>query len=81
MENIVLEIIELAYLALTKQYGSRLLILNKIDILLKVLQVNLRIASKTKCLTDGGFAELSARTVEIGRIIGGWIVKTKAAKK
>ena len=81
IENIVLEIIEFAHIAITKQYNSRLLILNKIDVLLKVLQVNLRIANKTKCLTDNGFAELSAQTVEIGRIIGGWIVKTKTAKE
>lgn len=74
----MLEIIELAYLAVSKKGASRLLILNKADIMLKILGVQLRLAYKTKCLTDGGFAELSAKNIEVGKILGGWIKNTKA---
>lgn len=78
IENTVLEVMELCYLAQGKSGPSQLLILNKVDIKLKVLASHLRIASKTKCISDGGFAELSEKNLEIGRIIGGWIKATKA---
>ena len=63
---------------MSKKGASRLLILNKADILLKILGVHLRLAYKTKCLNDAGFAELAAKNVEIGKILGGWIKNTKA---
>jgi len=72
----LLEIIELIYLAQSKRGASRLLILNKIDILLKILFVHLRLAHKTRCLNDAGFAILSEKLIEIGKMIGGWIKHT-----
>lgn len=77
IENTVLEILELAYLARSKKGTSRLLILNKADIILKMLFVHLRLAYKTKCLNDAGYAELSEKCVEIGKMIGGWMRATK----
>ena len=78
IENTLLEIIELAYLGASKKGPSLLLILNKADVLLKILRVHLRLAHKTECLNDAGFAELSEKTIEIGKLLGGWIRNTKA---
>ena len=73
IENTLLEIIELGYLAQAKRDTSRLLILGKMDVKLRIFFVHLRLAYQTKCLNDAGYAELSKRAVEIGRMIGGWI--------
>ncbi len=77
IENTILELIELLYLAQSKQGVSRLLILNKADITLKMLTTHLRLAYKTKSINDAGFASLSEQVIEIGRMIGGWIKDTK----
>lgn len=77
IENTILDLIELFYLAHSKQGTSRLLILNKADITLKMLTTHLRLAYKTKSINDSGFASLSEQVIEIGRMIGGWIKDTK----
>ncbi len=77
IEMTVLNLIETLYLAQSKQGASRLLILNKADITLKMLTTHLRLAYKTKSINDAGFASLSEQVVEIGKMIGGWIKSTK----
>lgn len=77
IENIILEIIELTYLARTKKPSSSLLILNCADIKLKILTEHFRLAYKTKCLNDAGFAELSEIIIEIGKLLGTWIKRLK----
>ena len=79
MENTLLEIIELAYLALTKKSASRLLIVNKLDIILRMFFMHLRLAHKTHCLNDAGYAELSKIALEVGCMIGNW--KKELAEK
>lgn len=73
MENTLLEIFELGYLALTKQNSSKILIINKMDIILRMFFAHLRLAHNTHCLKDAGYAELSEGALEIGRMIGNWI--------
>ncbi|HQU07539.1 MAG TPA: four helix bundle protein [Candidatus Paceibacterota bacterium] len=77
IETTTLDLIETLYLAQSKQGQSRLLILNKADIMLKMLTTHLRLAYKTKSINDAGFASLSEQVVEIGKMIGGWIKSTK----
>ncbi|MEK7604413.1 MAG: four helix bundle protein [Patescibacteria group bacterium] len=77
IENTILEIIELLYLAQSKQGASRLLILNKADVTLKMLTTHLRLAYKTGSINDAGFASLSEKIIEIGSMVGGWIKYTK----
>jgi hypothetical protein len=77
IENTILEIIELLYLAQSKHGPSQLLILNKADVALKMLTTHLRLAYKTESINDAGFASLSEQTIEIGKMIGGWIKSTK----
>ena len=81
VETTVLDLLESLYLAQSKGGASRLLILNKADVQLKMLFAHLRLAHATRCLTDAGYAELSSACVEIGRMIGGWIKATKAHDK
>lgn len=78
VETTVLDLLESLYLAQSKGGSSRLLILNKADVQLKILIAHLRLAHATRCLNDAGFAELSTACVEIGRMIGGWLKTTKA---
>jgi hypothetical protein len=42
--------------------------------------VLLRICEKTKSLTTTGYAELSGRLIEIGKILGGWIKNAKTGQ-
>lgn len=77
IETTILDLIETLYLAQSKQGASRLLILNKADIILKMLTTHLRLAYKTKSVNDAGFAALSEHIIEIGRMVGGWIKHTK----
>jgi hypothetical protein len=77
IENTVLEIIELLYLAQSKYGPSQLLVLNNADVTLKMLTAHLRLAYKTESINDAGFASLSEQVIEIGRMIGGWIKYTK----
>lgn len=77
MEQTALEILELALLARTKTGVSQLLILNKIDIKLKILKLFIRLATEMKALPTGTYAELEGRLLEIGRILGGWLKTAK----
>ena len=77
IESTVLELIELLYLAQSKQGASRLLILNKADVTLKMLTTHLRLAYKTESINDAGFSSLSEKIIEIGSMVGGWIKYTK----
>lgn len=77
IETTVLDLIETLYLAQSKQGASRLLILNKADITLKMLTTHLRLAYKTESINDAGFASLSEKVLEIGSMVGGWIKYTK----
>ncbi|TAK95178.1 four helix bundle protein [Patescibacteria group bacterium] len=79
LENTLLEIIELGYLALGKQGTSRLMIISKLDIKLRIFFTHLRLAHQTRCLNDAGYAELSQHSVELGKMIGHWIKATKTA--
>ena len=73
IEATVLDLIESLYLAHSKQGQSRALILNKADVTLRMLFMHLRLAHATRCLNDAGFAQLSESTVEIGKMLGGWL--------
>lgn len=77
IEDTLLEVLELLYLALGKQSVSRLMILNKADIKLKILSAHFRLSHATNCLNDAGFAHLSTLSVEVSRMLGGWIKATK----
>ncbi|MEI6650056.1 MAG: four helix bundle protein [Candidatus Moraniibacteriota bacterium] len=81
LEQSLLEIVELGYLAQSKRGTSRAMILNKMDVTLRIFFFHLRLAHDTRCLNDAGYAELSGYGVEIGKMIGGWLKKTTESEE
>jgi hypothetical protein len=78
LESVIIEIISLAIHAKNKTGKSEILMLNKIDSLLKEFMIFLRIVEKTSILKTSGYAVLSEKTLEAGKILGGWIKNTKS---
>jgi len=76
-ENTTLEILELLFLANSKQKTSRLMILNKIDVKLKVLKTLVRLCFDTKTIDQKKYILLQEKLQEIGKILGGWIRQTQ----
>lgn len=67
--------------AINKSGASRLLMIQKIDTELKLLQILVRITCKTKSIPQTGYIEISERCVELGKMVGGWIKETKARQE
>ncbi|OHA90558.1 MAG: hypothetical protein A2832_01015 [Candidatus Zambryskibacteria bacterium RIFCSPHIGHO2_01_FULL_44_22b] len=78
-----LEILELSLLAKTKIGTSRMLILNKIDIKLKILRLFVRVSYNNEILSQSRYISAEEKLLEIGRMLGGWIKKlnTKPANQ
>lgn len=72
-ENITLEILELLFLANSKQSRSRLLILNKVDVKLKILKTLIRLCFDVKVINQKKYLILQEKLQEIGKMLGGWI--------
>ena len=70
-----LEILELSLLAKTKIGTSRMLILNKIDIKLKILRLFVRVSYNNEILSQSRYISAEEKLLEIGRMLGGWIKK------
>lgn len=64
-------------LAREKNGSSKILILNKIDVELKLLKLFLRISFDIWALPETKYIDASERIIEIGRMLGGWIKDTK----
>jgi hypothetical protein len=78
LSDITLEIIELALLAHSKQQkSSKALILNKIDVKLKLLKYLIRASLDTKATDEKKYIILEEHLQEIGRMLGGWIRSIK----
>jgi hypothetical protein len=77
IENLLLEIIELTLLAYTKNGAGKMLIINKIDVLLRMFRLFVRMASELKAMNAQSYATIEGRALEIGSIIGGWMKKVK----
>jgi len=75
--NELLDILELLLLASVKGGDSRLLLLRKVDVRLKLLRLLVRLLHAGRSLTDYKYAEFSERTIVIGQMLGGWIEATK----
>ena len=77
IEKETLELFELILLARTKSGTSEALILNKADLKLKLIKLFVRLAYDVKVMPQQKYIDLEGRLVEIGKILGGWIKKTK----
>lgn len=81
IEQRILKILELIMLAREKTGASKLLILHKIDVELKLLKLFLRMSFDTWALPENKYINVSERLLEIGRMLGGWINDTKGLHK
>lgn len=71
--NLALEILELALLAHSKEKRSKILILAKMDVKLKVLKYLVRGSLDVKAINEKKYLFLEGLLQEIGRMLGGWI--------
>ena len=72
-ENITLEILELLFLANSKQNQQKLSLLNQIDIKLKILKTLIRLCFDIKAIDQKKYLLLQERLQEIGKMLGGWL--------
>lgn len=77
MENLLLEIFELAFLAREKSGAGRLLILQRTDVKLKLLRVFVRLSASCEAVPTGTYANLESLLLEIGKLLGGWLKTEK----
>lgn len=76
-ENVTLDILEKLYEANAKYGQERLTILHSVDPKLKILQTLIKALYDIKAINDRKFLQFSELTLEIGRMLGGWIKDTK----
>lgn len=73
-ENIIFEILELLFMANAKRTEkSRLLILNKVDVKVKILKMIIRLSYEIKVISQGQYVVLITDLQELGKMLGGWI--------
>lgn len=52
---------------------SRLLILNKVDVKVKILKMIIRLSYEIKVISQGQYVVLITDLQELGKMLGGWI--------
>jgi len=77
IENLLVEFFELVVLAFYKQGAGKILILEKADIKLKLLKFFCRVAYELQISEQKKYIEISEQIIEVGKILGDWIKKTK----
>ncbi|MEK7184770.1 MAG: diversity-generating retroelement protein Avd [Patescibacteria group bacterium] len=77
IEQRALKILELIMLAREKEGPSKILILHKIDVELKLLKLFIRMSFDILALPEKKYIDVSEKIIEIGKMLGGWIKDTK----
>jgi len=73
LDEKTLEIIELTITASYLPRGQKLPLLKKISNKLDLLKILLRLSFETKCMDNNKYQQLVSQTIEIGKMLGGWI--------
>ncbi len=73
INNLIIEIIELVFLAVNSKENYK--ILKKISIKIDLLKMLIRLAKETKVIDNKKYVLLQKELQEIGRMTGGWIKK------
>ncbi|MCX6713700.1 MAG: diversity-generating retroelement protein Avd [Candidatus Vogelbacteria bacterium] len=73
IEQQTLDFFELIMLASAKTGSRKLLILQKADLKLRMLQLFVRLAQDIKVLPVKRYIELEEKLLELGKMIGGWL--------
>lgn len=77
IDQTIIDMIELVIVAGYMPREQKLPSLQKVSIKLDLLKVFLRIAFETKCLDNNKYQLILSQTLEIGRMLGGWIKTIK----
>ncbi len=72
IDRIFLEVIEYLLVAGYASREKKQIVVNQASAKLDTLKFFLKIAWKSKALTNGKYTELSAPVAEIGKMLGGW---------
>ena len=75
-EGLTIEILEMLFSANAARIATRLELLQKIDLKLKILKTIIRLCFDVRAINEKCYLNLVAALVEIGRMLGGWIKKT-----
>jgi hypothetical protein len=76
-ESLVLEILEILFIANSKKDKAKIPFLEEVDIKLKITQIVIRMAHDVNALEDNKYFMLSTSLEELGRMLGGWIKSLK----
>ena len=78
IEKILLECIESCFMTMAAPIQEKYRYLTRTSALFDTLKLYLRISVQTKCLEEKIYIKLIPRLGDIGRMIGGWVQKTKS---
>ena len=73
IDSLILEIIELIFLALNSEKKEKTIILRKASLKIDLLKIVIRLAKETKALDNKKYILLQKELQEIGKMLGGWI--------
>ena len=76
-ENLILEILELLFLANRKYGRQRLETLSIIDTKLHLLKTIIRLTYDVKAINQKKYIKVQELLQELGRMLGGWIKSTQ----
>lgn len=76
-EQTTLKILELLFAANAAANQKRLVLLERVDLKLKILKTLIRLAHDVRALDQKKYLMLEEQLFEIGRMLGGWIKETK----
>jgi len=80
IEQQTLDFFELIMMAYVKTGQSKLLILQKADLKLKMIKLFVRLAHDIKVMPTKRYIELEEKLLELGKMLGGWIKSLNALK-
>ena len=75
LETLTLEILELVLLSRMKTGLSKVLLLKKADLRLKILKLLVRASHEVRALPQSRYIILEEKLLEIGKMLGGWLKK------
>ena len=79
IDNLIIDLLESLFIAQDK-IDNKIAILNDSDLKLKLIKLMIRLTYEVKAIEQSKYISLETKTLEIGRMLGGWI-KYENAKR
>jgi len=73
INDLILEIIELIFLAVNSRLLEKISVLQKISLKIDLLKILIRLAKDIKSLDNKKYIHLQEQLQEIGKMVGGWM--------